>query len=125
MCNVPMSPGCLWFGAIALNPGNEAPSFSIANVNIADASGIQKPLDASLDFILRRAFARDDPPALAISFQGERKGTQLLREYLSFSKSRARPGMNKDWTRRRVVMEALKWVKGEENSIFLANPELF
>src|SRR5215831_8329552 len=56
---------------VALDPGNEAPSFSIANVNVSDTVGIEQPLNASLDLMRRWAFAGDDPPALAISFQGQ------------------------------------------------------
>lgn len=124
MRNVQASAGCLLFGTIALDPGNEASSLSIANVNIADAAGIEEPLDRSLDLMLGRAFADDDPPALAISFQGQRKGTQLLGKYMSFSKSWARLGMNEDWTRGRVFVEIGKWVVSEQNTVFCTSAEL-
>src|SRR5690348_17586129 len=97
-----VSAGRWPFGTIALDPGNEAPSFSIANVNVADTAGIQEPLDASLDLRRRRAFSGDDPPALAVSFQGQGKGTQLPGKCMSFRKGRARPGMNEDRTGGRV-----------------------
>ena len=124
MGNLRVSAGCLLFDTIALDPGNEASSFSIANVNVADTVGIQEPLDASLDLMRRWAFAGDDPPAFAISFQGQRKGTQLLGKYMSFSKSRARPGMNEDWTRRRIFVETGKWVVSEQNTVFCTGAEL-
>lgn len=89
MRNVRVSAGCLLFGTITLDAGNEAPSLSIANVNVADAAGVQEPLDASLDLMRRWTFADDDPSALAISFQGQGKGTQLLGKHMSFSKSSA------------------------------------
>src|SRR5258708_20889302 len=91
--------------AIALNPGNEASSFSVANVNIADTAGAQEPLDASLDLLRRWAFASDNPPVLTVSFQGQGKGTQLLRKSMNYSKNRARPGINQDRTRRRLHIE--------------------
>jgi len=39
-------------GTVALDASNEAPSFSIADVNIADTAGIQEPLNASFDLRL-------------------------------------------------------------------------
>jgi hypothetical protein len=124
MRNVQVSAGCLLFGTIALDAGNEAPSLSIANVNVADAAGVQEPLDASLDLMRRWTFADDDPSALAISFQGQGKGTQLLGKHMSFSKSRARPGMNEDWTRGRIFVETGKWVVSEQNAVFFPGAEL-
>src|SRR5262249_48158076 len=122
--NVQVSAGWRLFGAIAFDPGNEASSFSIANVNVADTGGIQEPLDAFLDLMRRWTFADDDPPVFAISFQGQRKGTQLLGKYMSFSKSRTRPGMNEDWTRGRIFVETGKWVVSEQNAVFCAGAEL-
>ena len=109
---------------VAFDPGYEASSFSIANVDIPDTVGIEQPLDAFLDLMRRWAFADNDPPALAISFQGQRKGTQLLGKYMSFSKSRTRPGMNEDWTRGRIFVETGKWVVSEQNAVFRTGAEL-
>jgi hypothetical protein len=105
-------------GGVALDPGNEAPSFSIADVNVADAAGVQEPPDASLNLMLGWALASNDPPVFAVSFQGQRKGPQFLRKYMQFSKSRARPGMNEDWTRGRIFVETGKWVVREQNAVF-------
>src|ERR1051326_7486547 len=124
MRNVQASAGCLLFGTIGLDPGNVAPSFSIANMNVAGTAGIQEPLDASLDLMRRWTLAGDDPAVLAIGFQGQRKGTQLLRKYMSFSKSRARPGMNEDRTGGRIFIEAGKWIVGEQNAVFFTGTKL-
>jgi hypothetical protein len=118
------SAGRLLFDTIALNLGNEASSFSIADVNIPDTAGIEQPLDASLDLMRGWALTGDDPPGLAIGFQGQRKGTQLLGKYMRFSKSRTRPGMNEDWTRGRVFVETGKRVVSEQNAVFCSGAEL-
>src|SRR6476646_4897285 len=112
------------FDTIALDPGNEASSFSIANVNVADTAGIQEPVDASLDLQRGWAFSGDDPSALAVSFQGQGKGTQLLGKCMSFRKSRARPGMNEARTGRRVFVETSERVVGEQDAVFFTGAKL-
>lgn len=122
--NVRVSAGCGSFDTIALNPGNEAPSFSVANVNVADTAGIQKPLDASFDLLCRWAFASDDPPVLTVSFQGQRQGTQLLRKSMNFSKSRTGPCMNEHRTGRRIFVQSGEWVVCEQNAVFFTGTKL-
>lgn len=112
------------FNAAALDPGNEAAGLSVANVNVADTDGIQKPLNASFDLRLRRALSGNDPAVLTVSFQGQGKGTQLLRERLGIRKSSARFGMNEDRARRRVFIETGKWIVGEQNAVFFTDAEL-
>jgi hypothetical protein len=34
-------------------------------------------------------------------------------------------GMNEDWARRRIFIEAVEWIKGKQNAIFFAGPKLF
>jgi hypothetical protein len=43
---------------------------------------------------------------------------------MSFSKSRARPGMNEDRTGRRIFIESGKWVVSEQNAVFFTGAKL-
>src|ERR1051326_2330335 len=95
---------------IALNPRDEASSFSIANVDVADTSCLQEPFHGDFNFSRRRTFPGNNPAVFAIGFQSERKEPQLLREDLRLVIAGARFGVNENRSRRRVFIEALEWV---------------
>lgn len=53
---------------IVLDPRNEAASFSIANVNVADTTGLQESLHRALNLFCGGAFASDDPAIFSVGF---------------------------------------------------------
>ena len=63
---LPSCKGCnfqLWLslGGIALDPGDEASSLSIADMDVTNSGGLQESLHGAFNLIGRRAFTGDDP----------------------------------------------------------------
>ena len=74
----------LWSNGIAFDPRNEASSFSVANMNVADTTRLQEPLHGGFNLICGRPFAGDNPAVFAVSFQRQRQWFQFFRELICF-----------------------------------------
>jgi hypothetical protein len=109
---------------IALDPGDEAPSLSVANVDIADTAGLQESLHGVFNLGCGRAFTGNNPAVFAVGFQSERKRSQFFGKALRLVIVGARFRMNEDWARRWIVIKMLKWVVGKQNAVFFACPKL-
>src|SRR3954464_14520199 len=96
------SAAVLRCAGIALNPRDEASSFSIANVNIADTACLQEPFHGAFNFSRRRTFSSDDPAVFAVGFQSKRKSPQFLGEDLRLVIAGAGFGVNEDRPGRRI-----------------------